>query len=83
MNDPTPALILASDEDTRFQFAAGANVYVRGWGNHPPAKVTQRLLHLSEPGIYCPHYLVVDADSTEWRVSQLELGKEPITPRKT
>lgn len=78
MTDPTPALILASDEDTRFQFAIGADVYVRGWGHPPAAKVTQRLLHLSPAGVHVPHCLVVDANNTEWRVSQLELSREPI-----
>jgi hypothetical protein len=68
-----PELIIPDDQDTRFRFKVGAQAFVRGWTG-APVKITQRLLHLSVPGIYCAHYLAVDADGKEWRFSQLELS---------
>ena len=70
-----PELILANEADTRFRFKVGSHAFVRG-RTGAPVKVTQRLLHLSVPGIYAPHYLAVDAEGKEWRFSQLELSSK-------
>jgi hypothetical protein len=69
-----PELILADDQDTRFRFNVGAQVFVRGWPG-APVKITQRLLHLSVPGIYAPHYLAVDAEGKEWHSALLERAR--------
>jgi hypothetical protein len=81
--DTTPAapeLLIADDEDTRFRFKLGKRAYVRGW-TAEPVVITRRLLHLSVPGAFCPHYLVTDAAGKEWRISQMELSSKPVEAR--
>lgn len=68
-----PELIVADDADTRFRFRVGHYAYVRGWIGEP-VKITQRLLHLSAAGVFAPHYLAMDDQGRQWRLSQLELS---------
>ena len=76
-----PELLIADDDDTRFRFKLGKRAYVRGWINSEPVIITRRLLHLSVPGAFAPHYLVTDAAGKEWRISQLELSSKPVEAR--
>jgi hypothetical protein len=56
-----------------WRFVPGDQVYVRGWPIDETALVIDQ-----QSGLPFPHYLVVDGDSTEWRISQLELSRKPI-----
>lgn len=57
-----------------WRFIPGDTVFVRGWAPDATGFVTDQC-----PGRGFPHYLVVDANGAEWRISQLELSTRPIT----
>lgn len=68
-------MIIPSETDARFKFKIGDTAYTRG---RRQVTIKQQLLHLSERGAYCPHYLAVDADGIQWQISQLELSRKAM-----
>lgn len=56
-----------------WRFEPGDHVYVRGWRQDETAVVLCQLDAHS-----WPHYLVMDSEGIEWRISQLELSGKPI-----
>lgn len=68
-------MIIPADDDKRFRFKVGGTAHTR---DKRQVTITQRLLHLSECGVFCPHYLAVDEKGVEWRISQFELSAKEV-----
>ena len=73
-------LIIAPDDAKHFKFKKKDVVYVRKWGAAQTAVITERLLYLARPDgtIKVPHYLAVDLDGKEWRLSQFEVARRQL-----
>ena len=75
-----PGMIVAPDDAKHFKFKKRDVVYVRKWSAGQTAVITERLQYLagSDGRIRVPHYLAVDLDGKEWRLSQFEIARRPI-----